>query len=160
MRRRRLKHTLAISTVVANLLMIAITLSLAAILVAWAGSTYGSFSSGAQLFFVQRGQAMQERFVVENVYFNSSESYIRVFVRNVGVEEIRVVAIYVNGTNPSEVSGGTCAVPGSPVTMGVGSVCEFRLSWTFTGGYVSGSVFNLVVATARGNQAAYMARGP
>jgi len=160
MRRRRLKHTLAISTVVANLLMIAITLSLAAILVAWAGSTYGSFSSGAQLFFVQRGQAMQERFVVENVYFNSSESYIRVFVRNVGVEEIRVVAIYVNGTNPSEVSGGTCAVPGSPVTMGVGSVCEFRLSWTFTGGYLSGSVFNLVVATARGNQAAYMARGP
>ena len=162
MRRRKLKGRVAVSTVVANMMMIAITLSLAAILVAWAGTTYGTFSSGSQLFFVQRGQAMQERFVIENVYFNSSQSYIRVFVRNVGVEEIRVVAIYVNGTNPSEVSGGTCVVPvpGSPVTIGVGSVCEFRLSWAFTGGYVSGSVFNFVVATARGNQAAYMARGP
>src|SRR3972149_2174723 len=94
MRRRRLKHTLAVSTIVANMLMIAITLSLAAILVAWAGTTYGAFSSGSQLFFVQRGQALQERFVVENVFFNNPQNYIRVFVRNVGVQEIRVVAIY------------------------------------------------------------------
>jgi len=164
MRTRRLKHTLAVSTIVANMLMIAITLSLAAILVAWAGTTYGAFSSGSQLFFVQRGQALQERFVVENVFFNNSQNYIRVFVRNVGVQEIRVVAIYVNGTTPNQASGGTCTVPGvggpppnPPVLITVGGVCEFRLAWT---SWTSGAVYNFVVATARGNQVTYAARGP
>jgi archaellum component FlaF (FlaF/FlaG flagellin family) len=158
--RRKLKRNLGVSTVVANMLMILITLSLAAILVAWAGTTYGAFSGGSSLFFQQRGQALQERLVIENVYFNSSKGFIRVFVRNVGVVDTGVVAIYVNGTTPGEVAGGTCTVPGSPVPMGVGQVCEFRLKWTFTGSYTSGSVFNIVVATARGNQATYIARGP
>jgi archaellum component FlaF (FlaF/FlaG flagellin family) len=161
--RRKLRRNLGVSTVVANMLMILITLSLAAILVAWAGTTYGAFSGGSSLFFQQRGQALQERLVIENVYFNSSEGFIRVFVRNVGVIDISVVAIYVNGTTPGGASDeppGTCTVPGSPVPMGVGQVCEFRPVWIFTGSYTPGSVFNIVVATARGNQATYIARGP
>jgi archaellum component FlaF (FlaF/FlaG flagellin family) len=159
---RKLKRNLGVSTVVANMLMILITLSLAAILVAWAGTTYGAFSGGSSLFFQQRGQALQERFVIENVYFNSTNNYIRVFVRNVGVTDIQVVSIYVNGTNPTNVAGGTCTVPipGSPVPMGVGTVCEFRLSWSFAAPYKSGSVFNIVVATAKGNQATFTSRGP
>src|SRR3972149_2331295 len=114
MKSRRLKHTLAVSTIVANMLMIAITLSLAAILVAWAGTSFGAFSSGSQLFFAQRGQAMQERFVAENVYFNSTQNFIRLFVRNVGAMEVKIVAIYVNGTEKSSalVSGsGLCTIP-------------------------------------------------
>jgi len=157
LRRRKLKRALAVSTVVANMMMIAITLSLAAILVAWAGTSFGAFSSGSQLFFVQRGQALQERFVIENVHFNKTQNFISVFVRNVGVEEIRLVAIYVNGTNPANAAGGTCTVPGQPVMITIGNVCEFRLTWT---SWVSGAIYNFVVATSRGNQATYVARGP
>lgn len=52
---KKSRHRMAISTVVANMMMIAITLSLAAILVAWAGTTYGLFSGTSQNFFQTEG---------------------------------------------------------------------------------------------------------
>jgi len=154
---------LGVSTIVANMLMITITLSLAAILVAWAGTSYGAFTGGTQLFFAQRGQALQERVVIENVYFNKTASppQIFLFVRNVGVEDVKVVAIYVNGTALTPTgSGGSCQFTGSPAgrVLAVGEVCEFSLNWT--AGWSSGYVFFIVVATARGNQVSTNARGP
>jgi hypothetical protein len=164
MNMRRLKRNLGVSTVVANMLMILITLSLAAILVAWAGTTYGSFSGGSSLFFQQRGQALQERFVIENIFFNTTGSppyTIMIFVRNVGVVEIQVVAIYVNGNTLAFVSsgswlcqGGTCALP---FRLGVQQVVEFNLQ---ASSWESGTVFTIVVASARGNQAVATARAP
>jgi hypothetical protein len=143
------------------MLMITITLSLAAILVAWAGTSYGAFTSGSQLFYVQRGQALQERFVVENVFFNKTYTRLLVFVRNVGVEDIKVAAIYVNGTilTPTG-SGSTCIFSGTPpaLTIPVGQVCEFNLNWGST--WNAGSTFYIVVASARGNQATVTVRGP
>lgn len=159
--RRRWKNRLAISTVIANLIMIGITLSLAAILVAWAGTSYGAFTGGTEVFFAQRGQALQERFVVEEVFFNSSQTRLLVFVRNVGVEDIKIGAIYVNGTSLTPTgSGGTCTFSGSPAVLqlGVGAVCEFNLNWGKT--WTTGSTFLIVVATMRGNQATYITRGP
>ena len=168
MHKRRWARRLAVSTVVANMLMILITLSLAAILVAWAGTSYGAFTGGSQLYFAQRQQALQERFVIEMVSFNKTAPAhtLMVFVRNVGVQQITILAIYVNGT-----AAGTSALPLDttksylcttlPITMPVGNVCEFRLTWGSTSPYwASGSIFNFVVATARGNQATYSARGP
>lgn len=149
------------STVVANLLMITITMTLAAILVAWAGTSYGAFTGGSQIFFVQRGQALQERFVVENVFFNktASPSRLLIFVRNVGVEEIKVVAIYVNGTALTPTgSGSTCTIPTGGLVLPVQAVCEFNLSWS--SGWSSGAIFNIIIASARGNQASFTARGP
>jgi FlaG/FlaF family flagellin (archaellin) len=154
MKMRKLRRNLAVSTIVANMMMIAITLSLAAILVAWAGTSFGTFSSGSQLFFAQRGQAMQERFVTENVYFNKTQNLIRIFVRNVGAEEVNIVAIYMNGTNLATASGSPCTIP---KLLTVQEVCEFRISWS---SWTTGAVYNFVVATARGNQVTYSARGP
>jgi hypothetical protein len=162
--RRRLKHKLAVSTVIANLLMIMITLSLAAILVAWAGTSFGAFSGGSQLFYVQRGQALQERFTVEYVNFTRPTG-ITLFVRNVGVEEINVASIYVNGTSYSGSEMGPVSPCTTSIVFGVtvvrivvGNVCQFNLTWTPT--WSSGSVFNIVVATTRGNQATVNMRGP
>ena len=154
-----MKHNLAVSTVVANMMMITITLSLAAILIAWTGSTYGLFTSGAQIFYAQRGQALQERFTVENTFFNTTSGLRRllVFVRNDGVEEADIVAIYVNGNNFGTTgSGGTCNVP---VTIPVGSVCEFNVNFqSLTPAPTTGSTLYVVVASARGNRATYTAR--
>jgi FlaG/FlaF family flagellin (archaellin) len=156
--RRRWMSRFGVSTVIANMLMILITLSLAAILVAWAGTSYGAFTSGSQIFFQQRGQALQERFVVENVFFAKTQNQIRLFVRNVGVEQINVDAIYVNGTSLTPTgSGGTCTIPSGGLTMPVQKVCEFDLTWS---NWTSGAIFNILVATARGNQASYTIRGP
>ena len=159
--RRRTKRTLAVSTVIANMMMITITLGLAAILIAWTGSTYGLFTSGSQIFYAQRGQALQERFVIENVFFNTAGTNRRllVYVRNVGAEQIDVVALYVNGTAlPPTGSGGTCGLS-MPVTLPVGSVCEFNLNFATNFPSVkTGQTFYIIVASARGNRATYTVR--
>jgi archaellum component FlaF (FlaF/FlaG flagellin family) len=163
--KRKLKRNLAVSTVVANMLMILITLSLAAILVAWAGTTYGAFSGGSSLFFAQRGQALQERFVIEQVFFNKTGGthQIMVFVRNVGSIEISLVAIYVNANGtivgPVFNSGAwLCSIPSSGgLLLPVQSVCEFNMTiptWN------TGAIFTIVVASARGNQVTTNVRGP
>ena len=204
------------STVVGNMLMILVTLSLAAILVAWAGTSFGAFSGGSQLFFAQREQALQERFVIEEVFFNdtatgmptSQAQQIFIFVRNVGPININIVAIYVNGTSASTssvYSSGTTGVlavinngashgwdsftPGTTnnpdagclappsgtsvpyVGLTVGAVCEFALAWPDTispptscaPNYCpwstnAATIFQIVVASGRGNQEAYTAR--
>ncbi|HXZ90739.1 MAG TPA: hypothetical protein VEG61_06735 [Candidatus Dormibacteraeota bacterium] len=164
---KRLWSRRGISTVVANMMMIGITLSLAAILVAWAGQSYGAFSGGSQLFYQQRGQALQENFVIEEVFFNKTNQQIFVFVRNVGLININIVAIYVNGTSiiPSTATGHGWSTFSS-CTGGVGSVCEFSLTWpscTYPPNncpWVTGNIFYIVVASTRGNQVAYTARGP
>jgi archaellum component FlaF (FlaF/FlaG flagellin family) len=180
MYKRRWVRSLGVSTLVANMLMILITLSLAAILVAWAGTSYGSFTGGSQLYFAQRQQALQERFAIEMVFFNKTGSShtLMVFVRNVGVQQITILAIYVNGTSiqnsmlVSKVCTPTTITATLPTTMPIGAVCEFFVTGYTpignavactglqTGQWCSGTLFNFVVASARGNQATYSARGP
>lgn len=158
----RLKRGLAVSTVIANLAMIAITLALAATLIVWAGTTYGTFSSNSGLFFLQRGQALQERFVVENIFFNrtGANHNIMLFVRNVGVQDIKLAAIYVNGTSPSTYETGGSLCPGSfPVQLVVGAVCEFNFLQGSTQ-WASGTIFNIVVTSTMGNRATFVASGP
>jgi hypothetical protein len=137
------------------MLMILITLSLAAILVAWAGNSYGAFTGGSQVFFQQRGQALQERLVIEEVFFIKSSTTIQLFVRNVGVLDIKLVAVYVNGTSYSPATGSTCSFSTS---LPVQQACQLNVNWGSS--WNSGSTFLIVVATARGNQAIYTARGP
>jgi len=161
MRIRRLKRNLAISTIVANMLMIVITLSLAAILVAWAGTTYGAFSGGSQLYFNQRQQALQERFVVESIFFNntSPNHNMMIFVRNVGAINITLVAIYINGNPQSSFVSKVYLCTGLPVQLAVAGVCEFNMT-VGSSNWISGTVFTIVVATSRGNQVTATARGP
>jgi archaellum component FlaF (FlaF/FlaG flagellin family) len=151
-----------ISTVVANMMMIGITLSLGAILIAWAGQSYGAFSGGSQLFYQQREQALQENFVIEEVFFEKNTTgQIFVFVRNVGLININVVAIYANGAPIASTSLNiaTCPFSGTPpsASIPVGVVCEFSWQpplWT------SGFTFLIVVASQRGNQVASTWRAP
>jgi hypothetical protein len=163
--RRKLKRNLAVSTVVANMLMILITLSLAAILVAWAGTTYGAFSGGSSLFFQQRGQALQERYVVEQVFFNRTGGThtIMIFVRNVGTIQVNIVAIYVNGTPFSALGdfngagdAWLCRLPDDGL-LPVQSVCEFNMTIPT---WAAGDIITVVVASARGNQVTTTVRAP
>ncbi len=166
MKARRIWRRLGVSTVIANLMMISITMALAAILVAWAGTSYGAFSGGTQLFYQQRGQALQERFVIENVFFNTGPpKTILLYVRSVGLLDINIAAIYNNG-NPIATPFApsvTCTLSTTtktyttfPVVGPVGSVCQFTLTYTWT----DGMTYTFVVASARGNQATYIARAP
>ena len=181
MRKCRPNNTLAVSTVIANLLMIMITLSLAAMLVAWAGTTYGAFTGGAAGFFFQRGQALQERFVIENVFSTKSQGYIDIFVRNVGASQVSVVAIYINGIPMTPTgTGQTCTIPSGGLLLGTvvsssgvsactqtPNVADFtvKLNNGFNSNcpaqpWCSGDVFYIVVASGKGNQATYSGGAP
>ena len=170
--RRRWLSRRGISTIVANIMMIGVTLSLGAILVAWAGQSYGAFGGGSQLYFQQRGQALQESFVIEEAFLiktGSPNDQIDIYVRNVGLININVVAIYVNGTSLTPQSGtGYCTFSGTPssASIGVQSVCEFNVDWPQSScspnycPWNSGNILVIVVASQRGNQVASTWRAP
>jgi len=158
--RKRTKRTMAVSTVIANMMMITITLGLAAILIAWTGSTYGIFTSGAQIFYSQRGQALQERFVAEEVYFNRNQHQLLVYVRNVGAEQINVTAIYLNGTAVQASSiVTTCGSISVGALIPVNSVCQFTLNYSsIFPSLQTGSIVYIIIASTRGNRATFTVR--
>jgi hypothetical protein len=68
-----------ISTIMANLTMLVIVVSLSSLLFVWAISSFGAYQGGAGYWFSSRSIANQERISVENVYFGSST--ITIYVR-------------------------------------------------------------------------------
>lgn len=166
-RRRRLWSRRGLSTVVANMMMIGITLSLAAMLVAWAGQSYGGFSGGTQVYYQERGQALEENFVIEEIFYEKNTTgQIFIFVRNVGLININVAAVYQNGTSITTFKFSTCGTPPS-ASVGVSQVCEISWTppqtWSTDGGgtlWNTGDIFYIVVASMRGNQVTYTSRAP
>jgi len=133
--------------------MVMAVFALGTILFAWATSSFGMYQGGAGVWFINRGDAMKERLIIECVDFTGSlHEYIEVYVRNVGKIDLKIAAIYINGTTASTVT--PSLIP--PVTVTVGNVTMFRVllfpsppfyTWN------NGSVTTVMVATTRGNSA-------
>src|SRR5438552_12390376 len=96
----------AISTIMANLTMLIIVVSLSSLLFIWAVSSFGAYQGGAGYWFSSRSVANQERMSVEGVYFYCQPSpcgsgglnYGLVYVRNVGTIPFTIVSVYINST--------------------------------------------------------------
>jgi len=131
--------------------MVMAVFALGTILFAWATSSFGAYQGGAGVWFVNRGEAMKERLVVEQVYFTTGSmpnDLIIVYVRNVGTIDCKITGIYVNvlATPNGSVS------PTMPISLKVGSVTSINVTlWPWFGPWYSGSVYTIAVATARGN---------
>jgi hypothetical protein len=127
-----------ISTIMANLTMLVIVVSLSSLLFVWAISSFGAYQGGAGYWFSSRSIANQERVSVENVYFGSS--LINIYVRNVGTIPFTVVSLYLNGTQ-SSVSR----------VINVTQVYGFSMVNTITGSAPAhGDIQKVTVATSRG----------
>ena len=155
---KRWRSKKAVSPVIANVLMVMAVFALGTILFAWATSSFGMYQGGAGVWFVNRGEAMKERLVIEQVSFTSqyagpipppANELIIIYVRNVGTIDCRIVAIYVNASAaPSMIQ--IVNPPLSPgITLKVGSVTSINVTLVKT--WHSGSVSTIGVATARGN---------
>jgi len=145
---KRLRSKKAVSPVIANVLMVMAVFALGTILFAWATSSFGMYQGGAGVWFVNRGEAMKERLVIEQVSFTSAvippgNELIVIYVRNVGTIDCKIVAIYVNASAMQNVS------PATPISLKVGSVTSINV--TLASPWHSGSVSTIGVATARGN---------
>ena len=152
---KRSRSKKAVSPVIANVLMVMAVFALGTILFAWATSSFGMYQGGAGVWFVNRGDALKERLVIECVEFSGvlpgtppRGDRINVYVRNVGSIDLKVVQIYVNGTTGWV--GPT--TPPLPVSLPVGNVVRITVILSSVVWY-SGSVTGIMVATARGNSA-------
>jgi len=150
---KRSRSKKAVSPVIANVLMVMAVFALGTILFAWATSSFGMYQGGAGVWFINRGDALKERLVIECVEFTGTppgppavRDRINVYVRNVGTIDLKVVAIYVNGTTTLVLS----TTPSLPISLGVGQVTCITV---FVSPWRSDSVTSIMVATARGNSA-------
>jgi len=138
MRRRRK----AVSTIVATILAVNMAIVMGGILVAWAMGLLGSYEGGTRAQYILMGEKMQEVIVIEDVQFTTLFfKMITVYVRNVGVREAKLVALYINGQYVSTMW--------LPYVLPVGGWTALVTLYTWT----SGANYLIVVATARGNQA-------
>jgi len=140
-----LGHRKAISTIVANLLMVAIVLTLATSLFIWANSSFGIYQGSAGLWFSSRSEAMRERFVVEEAWFTDAGAKINIYVRNVGDIDITIADIYVNRTKVDRAQ----IYPQLPRILPTGQVVQITI--TLSSMWSPGRVSEIVVATSRGN---------
>jgi hypothetical protein len=99
------------------------------------------------MYYQQRSNALRESFIIEDVWFNSTASptTIDITLRNVGLIEVRIVAIYINSTIYTNMSD----LPTIPVGQRSSPIKVSKSPpWVF----VNGQTYRIIIATERGNQ--------
>jgi flagellin-like protein len=129
-----------ISTVIASILVLAITVALAAGLL-----TFGTSFMASQ----QRMQPpTTDQIKIENVYFKSAGE-VDVTVRNIGTGAVTISSIYVNGQNET-----VATIPaGGSMKIGAGSAVTYNVG----GQYQSGNTYTIMAATSNGGENTYTA---
>ncbi len=98
-RQRRSKR--GISTIMANLMMLIIVVTLSSMLFIWATANYSTYLSGAGYWYSSRSLANQERVSIENVFFSKTGTLnngVTLYIRNVGATPFTIASVYINGT--------------------------------------------------------------
>ena len=133
--KRGIRNKRAISTVVASILVLAITVALAVGLL-----TFGSSFMGSQ---EKMSPPTTDQIKVENVAFTATA--ITVTVRNVGTSAVTVDAIYVNGA----------ALTVTSQQLSPGAVASFG---PISGGtYTKGQAYTVKAASSNGAESTYTA---
>jgi flagellin-like protein len=135
--KRGIRNKRAISTVVASILVLAITVALAVGLL-----TFGSSFMASQ----QKIQPpTTDQIKIENVYFVAPKT-VTVTVRNVGTGAANVTDIYINGED-YPITGGKIVNPGAAQSITV----------TYSGTLQSNQAYTIKAATSHGGENTYTA---
>jgi hypothetical protein len=149
----------AISTIMANLMMLIIVVTLCSLLFVWAISSFGGYQSGAGSWFSSQSIANQERPSVDSVFFGESSSSCAppagpggsycatIYIRNVGTIPFTISTIYINST-PYII----CPNSGTACTQSlVSQVLPFQVDLSTTlQTLVKGDTQTITVATLHG----------
>ncbi len=140
--RRNHRSRKAISTIMANLTMLVIVVSLSSLLFVWSISSFGAYTGGAGYWFSSRSLANQERLSVESAFFTatgSANNIVTLYVRNVGAVQFNIASVYINSTlyNIAQSQVGVSQVQKVQITLS-------GQTWG------SGNVQTVIVATLRG----------
>jgi hypothetical protein len=134
----------AVSTIVATILMINIAIGMGALYFLWTSGLMTTAMGRAQTQYGLLEESRDEAIVIENAWLFWNGTRMRIFVRNVGIRQAVVQAVYVNGTSVS-------TSPALPRTIYVSGNVTFLIS--FVTPYNPRYVQSITVATAGGNQA-------
>ena len=135
---RLTRNKRGISVAISSVIMVAAVIAVGLTVVAWTTSTFAREQQETSEFFSNRGEALQENFVIEDVWFNSTApKRVDITVRNVGTVNMSVTAINFNGENKL----------GTPQNITVGQSKTIPVTWNWASGY-----YYIVVASARGQQ--------
>jgi len=144
----------AVSEIVATLIMIAVVASLGVLAFTFASSGLGSLSQSFASLMGGSGDAISEKFVVEQVTFTTSGAQgADVYVRNVGAISSTLVSVYiVDQTSNTFVSQITIST-----TLNVGTFVDVpHTTLTFTPSH--GHAYSFTVTSSRGNSVIYNAK--
>lgn len=145
-----------VSTIIAELMLLAVVVALGTIVYALASNAFGNFGLGFAGAVSNAGDSLSERIVVEQVTFspcpNGSNQQACLYVRNVGQEEVTIVALYVTDQTTNVFVGSQSInaqiLVGSFRPIGV-SIQGFTVQHAHAYGFT--------VATSRGNTVTFNA---
>lgn len=141
----------AISPVISTLIIVATVFAMFAIVFSWATPNLTLTQSLAALWYGGQGEAARERLTVEMIHFNQTSGTIDLYVRNVGEIDVKIVAVYLNG---SDVTGQVTPTLGEGYRLyaqapGAQSVAKLSINHA----WVKGQTYHVKVVTARGGWA-------
>jgi flagellin-like protein len=139
-RKRGIRNKRAISTVVASILVLAITVALAVGLLTF-GSSFMSSQEKIQ-------PPTTDQIKIENVYFDSSKGTVQVTVRNIGTGVANVTDIYINGAQQKTFTPTFALIPSGQTAM-------FTVTPTIA--LVSNQAYTIKAATHNGGESTYTA---
>jgi len=143
----------AVSTIIAEMLLIAMTVALGTIVYSFASTSFGAFGNGFTQLVSGAGDALSEHVIVEQVYFFTNQTGGDLYIRNVGLKNTSLVAMYVsNETYSAPVSGFSVqypsGFPATPITIRPGAVVQVKVLFSPT----SGDTYAFVIVTRLGNE--------
>ncbi len=152
----------AVSTIIAELLLIAMTVAIGTLVYSFASAAFGSFGTGFTGLVSGSGDTLSEHLIVEQISFFTNSTGGDLFVRNVGPKPATISAIYLDNVTALNApvpmcpaSPPPCATvkwpsgfPVTPITVPPGSFVQVKIQFTQD----SGSTYGFVVVTSRGNE--------
>jgi hypothetical protein len=132
------------STVVATVIVTALTLTLGTIAFFWASQTFAIQMGSAGVYFKNNSNSLLENLIIEDAWFNTTNK-AWLTVRNVGTIEVRVVAIYINSTLQSNTSP---SYGSSGIFVAVGRAVSIQVTTGFT--WSSNQFVYISAVTSRG----------
>jgi len=128
-----------VSYILSVMVMAIVISTLAGAVMYWSLGLIGSAQSQYETAISTDINRVRERFVIEHVVFNSVQSKVTVYVRNVGMVPVVIDALYFNDTR---------ITVNPPLQLGLSTSGSFTVS---TPPFTRGSLVNIVVVSQRGN---------
>jgi len=142
----KMRKKKAVSTIVATILMINTAVGMGVIYLLWTQGIVGVYTGNARVQYDLMESSRDESIVVENVWFGSTPSKnVTIFVRNIGIKEARIEAIYTAG----QVQKTYNTTQTLPYTVRISERVAFRIVFNWN----ASSAYLFSVVTARGNKA-------